>query len=515
MPVMGADVVATSQPLAAQAGMEAFCRGGNAADAALAAAIALTIVEPTSNGIGSDAFALIWAEDKLHGLNASGRSPAGWTREHFSKYDAMPQLGWDSVTVPGCVSAWQAVSRRFGRLPFADLFPAAIRYAQEGFPVSPITARAWKRAEERFAAFPNFTEAFLPGGKAPLVGDLFALPEAARTLEQIAASDGDSFYRGALAERLVACAEQEGGLLRGEDLAGHRPFWCEPITQEFHGLELAEIPPNGQGLAALIALGILKHTPLADHKRDSAAAMHLQIEAMKLALADAHAYIADPQAMAAVSTRRLLDPEYLRRRSALIDPKEARPATHGVPTDHGTVYLSAADRDGMMVSFIQSNYWGFGSGVVVPGTGISLQNRGWGFTREPGHPNEVGPRKLPFHTIIPGFVLRGGRPLMSFGVMGGPIQAQGHVQMMVRLALYRQNPQAASDAPRWRVLNGNAVALEQGMDPEAINGLRDLGHEVTVLDPTEFGGAQLIYRLEHGHYCAGSDSRKDGQAVAR
>jgi gamma-glutamyltranspeptidase/glutathione hydrolase len=514
MPVMANNVVATSQPLAAQAGLRMLLSGGNAVDAALAAAITLTVVEPTSNGIGGDAFAILWDGTQLHGLNASGRSPAALTPERFAGHGSMPLRGWEAVTVPGAVSGWVMLSERFGRLPFETLFEPAIRYARDGFLVSPITARAWSFAPRAFADHPEFAQAFLPQGRAPSAGEVWHFEDQARTLELIARSRGEAFYRGELAERIAAHASASGALLSEEDLASHTSDWCGTIQQAYGEVELHEIPPNGQGLAALLALAILQHHDLAQYRADSADSLHLQIEAMKLALADAHQYVADPTSMD-VTTGELLEPAYLAERAQLIDMTRAQDFGHGVPKRGGTVYLTAADERGMMVSFIQSNYYGFGSGIVVPGTGISLQNRGAGFTLQQGHPNRVAGGKRPFHTIIPAFLMQGGQPLMSFGVMGGPMQTQGHVQMVVRLRDYRQNPQTASDAPRWRIMEGHKVAVEQGFAPEVLDELTARGHQITLTTSEEsfsFGGAQLIYRSDHG-YIAGSDHRKDGQAV--
>lgn len=513
MPVMAKNVVATSQPLAAQAGLQMLVQGGNAVDAALAAAMALTVVEPTSNGIGSDAFCILWDGHELHGLNASGRSPAALTPERFAGQSAMPLRGWDAVTVPGAVSSWVTLSGRFGKLPFEKLFEPAIRYAREGFLVSPITARAWAASARIFADVPDFAP-FLPGGRAPKAGELFRFEDQAETLEQIAATQGQAFYRGDLAAKIAAHAAASGGLLTEDDLGSHQADWVGTISQGYRGVTLHEIPPNGQGLAALLALGILEHHPVAEYGADSADALHAQLEAMKLAFADAHRYVSDP-AFADMSVQALLDPAYLAERAALIDMEQARNPGYGVPNRGGTVYLTAADADGMMVSLIQSNYYGFGSGVVVPGTGISLQNRGAGFTLQKGHPNEVGPNKRPFHTIIPAFLMDGPAPLMSFGVMGGPMQPQGHAQMVVRLRDFVQNPQAASDAPRWQVTGGLGVSVEPGFRAEVLNDLIARGHELKEagLEASfAFGGAQLIYRLEDG-YLAASDHRKDGQAV--
>lgn len=514
VPLLSRNVVATSQPLAAQAGLRMLLAGGNAVDAGLAAAIALTVVEPTGNGLGSDAFAIIWDGRELHGLNASGRSPAAWTPERFAGSAAMPQRGWESVTVPGAVSAWEALSSRFGRLPFDDLFEPAIEYAEQGFALSPTIATLWKNGANLLSDQPGFAETFMPNGRAPRAGELFRNAAQAKTLRLIAESRGDAFYRGVIAEQIAAEAARHGAALGAEDLAEHTPEWCGTISTAFEGFDLHEIPPNGQGIAALIALGMLAHTDIAVREPDDPQAIHLQIEAIKLALADTKRFVGDPGYMA-TGVDALLDPDYLASRARAIDPSRAQVATAGAPREGGTVYVTAADDAGMMVSFIQSNYSGFGSGVVVPGTGIHLQNRGYGFTTERGHPNEVGARKRPFHTIIPGFVTSNGLPEMSFGVMGGPMQAQGHVQMVMRCLIAGQNPQAASDAPRWRFVSDRKVALEAAMPRATLEALSDLGHEISLEAPDSafgFGGAQLIRRTPAG-YVAGSDHRKDGNAV--
>ena len=510
--VLARNVVATSQPLATEAGIEMLRRGGNALDAALAAAIALTQVEPTGCGIGSDAFAILWDGADLHGLNASGRAPTAWTPERFA--GGMPERGWDTVTVPGAVSAWVTLSERFGRLPFEALFEPAIRYAERGFHVSPVIARQWALGVEALSDQPGF-EHFMPEGRAPRAGELFTSPEAAATLRLIAGTRGEAFYRGELAKRIADHAAEHGGAMTADDLAAHEADWCGTISGAFDAAELHEIPPNGQGLSALMALGMLRHTSIRDHAPDSAEAMHLMWEAMKLAFRDAERFVADAEAMEAVTPADLLDADYLAARAALIDEGCAQDFGHGQPSGAGTVCLAAADEGGMMVSFIQSNYDGFGSGVVVPGTGIHLQNRGCGFTLEEGHPNRVGPRKRPFHTIIPGFVMRDGAPLMAFGLMGGMMQAQGHVQMVLRTQLWRQDVQTAADAPRWRVLEGRDVACEAGMDEATLERLAAMGHSIVREAPGSafgFGGAQLVHRVDGG-YAAGSDPRKDGAAA--
>jgi len=513
MPVLAGNVVATSQPLAAQAGLRMLLKGGNAVDAALATAITLTVVEPTMNGIGSDAFALVWDQSQLYGLNASGRAPKAWTAQRFAGRESMPATGWDAVTVPGAVSAWAALSGRFGRMPFAELFSAAIGYAENGFLISPTVARQWQTQAPQLIDQPGFAQAFLPGGRAPAAGELFRNPPQARTLEAIAQSRGEAFYRGELAQKIAAASRAQGGAMSTEDLAAHQPDWVEPIAQDYRGVRLHEIPPNGQGIAALMALGILGNFDLAQAPVDSADSLHLQMEAMKLAFADVYRNVADPKWMR-VSPQDLLDPEYLRRRAALIDPAYAQDFGHGTAPGSDTVYLTAGDASGMLVSYIQSNYTGFGSGVVVPETGISLQNRGLGFSLKSGHPNEVAPGKRPFHTIIPAFATRGAAPLVSFGVMGADMQPQGHVQMLVRIADYGQNPQAAADAPRWKVFRGRQIALEHAVPARVAAELARRGHQVRHTERwnMEFGAAQLIYRVDGG-YVAASDPRRDGQAV--
>ncbi len=533
MPILARNVVATSQPLAAQAGLRMLMKGGSAVDAVLASAIALTVLEPTSNGIGADAFAILWDGKQLRGLNASGRSPAAWTPERFKDLPAMPERGWDSVTVPGCVAAWAELSAQYGKLPFADLFEPAIQYAAGGFMVTPTIARLWEKQVPALASLPGFAESFLPKGRAPLAGETFIFPDQARTLMRIAETKGESFYRGDLAEKMVAHSSQYGGAMTLEDLASHRVDWVEPLGQDYRGYRLHEIPPNGQGIAALVALGILENLDMAGLPVDSADSLHAQIEAMKLAFADTYEYVSDPATMR-VKPAEMLDREYLKNRAKRIDMKKAQDPTFGTPPRGGTVYLTAADASGMMVSYIQSNYMGFGSGVVVDGTGISLQNRGYGFTLKPGHANQVAPKKRPFQTIIPAFITRDGKPVMSFGVMGGSMQAQGHSQIMIRFADYQQNPQAAADAPRWRIdttptdgiphfssdvlgeinHSGPSVGIELGIHPDVIAELKRRGHDMKQAErwSTDFGRAQLIYKMDDG-YLAASERRTDGQAV--
>ena len=525
VPVFGRNIVSTSHPLAAQAGLRMLWKGGNAVDAAIAAAAAMTIVEPCSNGLGSDAFCILWDGKALHGLNASGCAPAAWTPEYFrAKYGAdaktPPKRGWDSVTVPGAVSAWVALSERFGSLPFADLLEPAIEIAERGYAVPWVVRQKWAMAAAlpELTDQPGFAEAFLPNGRAPEVGELFRFPAAARTLRLIAESHGEAFYRGEVAQAIAAHAKAHGGAMTAADLAAWRPEWVEPIGRDYAGHRLHEIPPNGQGIAALIALGILSHFDLAGMKADGVEAQHLQIEAMKLAFADTYRYVSDARSME-VTPAQMLDDEYLFQRAKLIDRRRAQDFGAGNPVKGGTIYLTAADERGMMVSFIQSNYMGFGSGVVVPGYGVSLQNRGHGFSLRAGSPNVVAPGKRPFHTIIPAFLTKDGKPQMSFGVMGGNMQPQGHLQTLVRMLDFRQEPQAACDAPRWRFNQGLSINVEATMPAATREGLRALGHQVESFQDSyqDFGAGQFIWRLGDPAvqgYVAASDPRRDGLAAA-
>ncbi len=514
-PVFGRSAVATSQPLASMAAIEMLMAGGNAVDAAVAAAMTLTVVEPTGCGLGSDAFAIVWDGAKIHGLDASGRSPAEWTPARFSGQKAMPQQGWDSVTVPGAVSAWSALLQRFGRLTMNQVAAPAIRHARAGFAVTPIIAELWQRGAEALRDQPGFAETFMPGGRAPMAGELWRSSGHAETLSRIAETNGEAFYRGDIAERIVADAARHGGAMSADDLLSHKVDWVQPLTQRFANFDVLEIPPAGQGVGALMALGMLEGMLGPDGGPDDPAEIHLAIEAAKLALADLDQHVADRDAMA-LTAQDLLAPEYLAGRASLFDPDRAGLPAFGQPGPGGTVCLSVGDSDGMMISFIQSNYMGFGSGVVVPGTGISLQNRGFGFSLKAGHPNEVGPRKRPFHTIIPGFVCDAdGAPRMAFGLMGGPMQAQGHVQLALRILRHGQNPQAAADAPRWRVVEGRQIAIEPELDRRVGAALRARGHQLTSSTADSafaFGGAQIVLRTDAG-YVAGSDPRKDGLAL--
>jgi gamma-glutamyltranspeptidase/glutathione hydrolase len=514
MPLLARNLAATTQPLAAQAGVRMMLKGGNAVDAAVASAIALTVVEPIMNGIGGDLYAMVWDGARLHGLNSTGESPAAWNVERFAGRTSMPMKGWDSVTVPGGVAGWKALSDRFGRLPFADLFEPAVDYAMNGFLISPVIASVWQELADMVSDQPGFASTFLRDGRAPQAGELRRSPEQGESLRAIAESGGDAFYRGPIAESIVDFSNRTGGCFTLDDLAAHKVEWVEPLPQTYRGVTLHEIPPNGQGICALMALGMLEHFDIRGMGLDSADSYHVMIEVTKRAFADLYAHVSDPRSMR-LSTSDLLSPAYLAHRARDIDLLRASDPLPGAPPQRGTVYLSTADASGMMVSLIQSNYWAFGSGLVVPGTGIALHNRGANFSLTPGHPNQVGPRKKPLHTIIPAFVTRAGQPVMSFGVMGGAMQAQGHLQMMSRLVDFGQNPQAMCDAPRFMVApQDGSLSVEQHLPIGVIEDLRRRGHRISI-EPTGhlmFGAAQLIHRVEGG-FLGASDGRRDGQAV--
>ncbi|MEM7065147.1 MAG: gamma-glutamyltransferase family protein [Cyanobacteria bacterium P01_B01_bin.77] len=507
--------VATSQPLAAATGAEILLAGGNAVDAAIAMAIDLTIVEPTSNGLGSDAFALVW-DGELHGLNASGKSPQALSPDMWANLEELPLHGWLATTVPGAVSAWQTLWRRWGKLPFRQLFEPAIRHAEKGFPVSPITARNWQKQAKNYLSLDGeahkpFRTCFFPNDRAPRPGDMWRCPEQADTLRELATTEGESFYRGKLAEQLVAFSAATEGVFSLDDLRTHQAEWVDPISTTYRGLTVSELPPNGQGIAALMALNIVEGFDLGAQSRESVTNYHQQIEAMKLAFADAHRYVADPRTMD-IATAELLDKAYAAQRRGLIGDRAMPLAEPGLPKG-GTVYLAAAD-DELMVSFIQSNFMGFGSGIAIPGTGIALQNRGSGFVLDERHPNAIAAGKRPFHTIIPGFLSRDGQALGPFGVMGASMQPQGHLQVVSNLVDQGLNPQAALDAPRWRFDRGNRVFLEQTVPRHVALGLSDLGHDVHVVaEPDTFGKGQVILRLENGVLVAGSEPRADGMVI--
>jgi gamma-glutamyltranspeptidase/glutathione hydrolase len=531
---MGRNVVSTSHPFAAQAGLKIIQQGGNAIDAAIAAAAALMIVEPVSNGLGSDCFAIVWDGKELHGLNSSGTAPQAWSPDYFSKKYGMdangladrPKRGWDSVTVPGALAGWEELHRRFGSLPLGDLLQPAIEIAERGYAMAPVVAHKWAAAIPELRDQPGFAQAFMPHGRAPEIGEIFRFQAAAKTLKTIAKSGIREFYEGEIAQAIAQYSKSHGGSMTLEDLAAYRPDWVGTIQQEMKAADgktyaMHEIPPNGQGIGALIALGILQHFDLASLPVDGVQSQHLQIEAMKLAFADVYQYVADPRSMQ-VTPEQMLDPAYLAQRAKLINPNKATHFPFGLPQSGGTIYLSATDEQGRMISFIQSNYMGFGSGVVVPDWGISLQNRGFGFSMDPKSANIVAGGKRPFHTIIPAFLTRKEGdtylPQMSFGVMGGDMQPQGHLQTILRMLSYRQQPQAACDAPRWKVNRDFSLDVEANMNAATVQGLSDLGHTLKKIDDPymDFGAGQFIWRLsddiEDG-YIAASDPRRDGQAA--
>ena len=514
-------VVATSQPLASQAGLAALQRGGNAVDAALAAGIALTVVEPASNSIGGDTLALVWDGERLHGLNGTGRAPAALRPEVLTRrgHSEMPDHDWSTVTVPGAPAAWRDLHSRFGKLPFESLFTAAIGYAERGYPVAPINLWTWRYALEQnhpsltgeeFAGLPAV---FAPEGRAPRVGEMWRAPEMAQTLRRIAETHADAFYRGEIAERICAFAAKTGGFLTADDFARHTSDWVEPITTSYRGYDVWEMPPSTQGLATLLALNILEGYELSALPRESVESFHLQLEAMKLAFADVHHFVADPS-HAHVPVAELLSKSYAARRRALIG-EQALLAEVGDPLASDTTYLCAADAGGMMVSFIQSTFGSFGSHIVAPGTGFPLQNRGSGFSLVEGHANLLAPGKRPFHTLIPGFLTHAGKAVGPFGVMGGHMQPQGHVQMMVNTLDYAMDPQTSLDASRWSCWGERYIKLEPSAQQLA-EGLAARGHEVEIDPEVDWAGrGQIIWRLSDGTggYVAGSESRADGQAA--
>lgn len=511
-------MVATSQPLAAQVGMRILQQGGNAVDAAIASAAALTVVEPTSNGIGSDVFAIVWMNGKLHGLNASGPAPAGATIEAVKAlgHERMPKHGMIPVTVPGAPAAWSTLSERFGKLPFAELLAPAIEFAEQGFPVSPVVHQMWEDAFHSYSryddkAFLPWFDTFAPEGRAPRPGEMWSSPDHARSLRLIGESHARTFYDGELADRIDAFFRERGGLLRREDLAAFTPEWVEPISTRYRGHEIWEIPPNGCGLIALQALGMLEQ--LSVEGRDPVDTLHRRIEATKLAYVDGLHYITDREAMRP-SVDQMLADDYFKSRAALIGERALDPV-HGNPITGGTVYLATADAEGNMVSFIQSNFKGFGSGIVVPGTGISLQNRGWSFSLDPEHANALAPGKRTYHTIIPGFITRDGQAVGPFGVMGGFMQPQGHVQVVTAMLDDHLNPQAALDVPRWKWTEGRTVEVEPHFPDHLAQALARRGHKIVkAADPISFGRGQIILRdSETGVLSGGTEPRTDGAVI--
>lgn len=508
-------MVAASSALASAAGLAMLRQGGNAVDAIVATAAALTVLEPTSNGLGSDAFALVWQNNALHGLNASGPAPQAISIEKvLARHGgpAMPRYGWTPVTVPGAVGAWAALSARFGKLPFATLLEPAIAYASEGYPVPPMLAFLWGEAFQTLREhctgpeFAAWYSTFAPQGRAPLAGEIVRLPHHARSLQAIAQSRAEDFYRGDLAARIAAESAAFDGYLSAADLAAFQPQWVDPISVSYRGCELWEIPPNGQGITALMALNILKEFPL--ESLDAVEARHLQWEAMKLAFADARHYVTDNRHMA-VDYHNFLEPAFGAARARQITSQAALPAPVQLPKG-GTVYLCAADAQDNMVSYIQSNYMGFGSGIVVRDTGIALQNRGADFSLDPQHANCLQPGKKTYHTIIPAFITKGGRPIGPMGVMGAYMQPQGHVQVMCNLVDFKLNPQQALDAPRWQWVGDRRFLVEPSFPVETARQLAGKGHEVEVaLQSTSFGRGQLILRLDNNVLVGAAEPRTD------
>jgi gamma-glutamyltranspeptidase/glutathione hydrolase len=511
-------MVATGQPLAAQAGLAILRQGGNAIDAAIATAAALTVVEPTANGIGSDAFALIWTGGKLHGLNASGPAPRRISLKALADQGIkeMPKQGFIPVTVPGAPAAWAALSERFGRLPLTEVLRPAITYASEGYPLSPNLSYFWQRAYQGYKQsltgpeFAHWFTTFAPEGRAPHAGELWRSPDHAATLQAIAETKAEAFYRGHLADQIDRFSQQHGGYLRKDDLEAYRPEWVEPIKVNYRGYDVWEIPPNGHGIVALMALNILKGWDFTE--RDTVDTYHKQIEALKLAYVDGRKYVADPKSMT-VRVEDLLSEGYAHERRQLIGKTALQPAP-GTPPQGGTVYLATADGEGNMVSFIQSNYMGFGSGLVVPGTGISLQNRGHNFSMDATHDNRLEPGKKPYHTIIPAFLSKGDQPVGPMGVMGGFMQPQGHLQMVMNMVDFHLNPQAALDAPRWQWQEGKSVEFEHATAAHLVEALARMGHNARwALGSGGFGRGQIIVRQDNGVLVGGTEPRTDGQVA--
>lgn len=513
-------MVATSQPLAAQAGLEMIRKGGNAIDAAIATAACLTVLEPTSNGIGGDAFALVWTNDQLYGLNASGPAPKSISIEKLKTrgYQAMPLYGVIPVTVPGAPAAWASLSERFGKLPFTDVLKPAIEYAEEGFPLTPVLGENWHKAYQMYKkdvhgeAFKAWFETFAPEGKPPQIGEIWRSSAHSKTLQSIAETKAESFYRGALAEKIDRFVKQHAGYLSAEDLGDYQPQWVEPVKVNYRGYDVWEIPPNGQGLVALMALNLVHGFDFPE--KEHVDTYHKQIEAMKLAFADGLHYITDPQHMK-VNVDDLLSERYAKERRKLIREEAALPQA-GSPPQGGTVYLASADGEGNMVSFIQSNFHGFGSGIVVPGTGISLQNRGHTFSLDPDHDNCLRPGKRTYHTIIPGFLTKDGQPIGPFGVMGAYMQPQGHFQVVMNSIDFKLNPQAALDAHRWQWIKGKMIEVEPDFPNHIAQALERKGHEVRkAVDRTPFGRGQIIWRdPKTGVLAGGTEARTDGSIAA-
>ncbi len=509
-------MVATSSPLAAEAGLEILRMGGNAIDSAIATAACLTVVEPTSNGIGGDAFALVWFNQKLHGLNASGFAPERMNIDniHSKGLDTIPRFGLVPITVPGVPAAWASLNQKFGKLSLIDCLRPAIRYALEGYPVSEHVAKHWQNAFNIYLKhligneFKPWFETFSFNQKAPLRGQIVKLPHHAKTLETIGLTNSDDFYQGQIADQIDAFSQKYNGFIRKSDLMKYKPLWVDPISINYKGYDIYEIPPNGQGLIALQALNIIKGFDFSVKEDEST--YHKQIEAIKLAFADGLSQISDPDFMK-ISHHQLLSDTYAQLRRDMITEHALEPTPFDFK-DAGTVYLCTADHEGNMVSYIQSNYMGFGSGIVIPNTGIAMQNRGLNFSLETNHPNELKPFKRPYHTIIPGFIMKDKQAIGPFGVMGGFMQPQGHLQVIMNLIDFKMNPQSAVDAPRWQWVDHKKVIVEPSVSNEIIDALIKRGHEVKIeSELSNFGRGQIILRNpETGVYTGGTEPRCDG-----
>lgn len=521
-------MVCTSQPLATQVALDILKKGGSAVDAAIAADAMLGLVEPTGSGMGGDLFAIVWdaKTKKLYGLNASGRSPKSLTLAYFKEKGIkhIPALGPLPVSVPGCVDGWFELHNKFGALKMEEILQPTINYAREGFPLTELIAYYWQRNAERLKQFEGFSETYMPNGKAPVKGEIFKNPYLANTLEKVAKNGRDEFYKGSIAKTIDSYMKKQGGFLSYEDLASHKSEWIDPVSSSYRGYDIWELPPNGQGIATLQILNILENYDIKSMGFGSAEYMHLFIEAKKLAFEDRAKYYADP-AFSKIPYNKLISKEYAKERMKLINQNRAANKYDAGELQTGnTIYLTVADKDGNMVSLIQSNYRGMGSGMTPTGLGFILQDRGEMFSLTDGHPNVFEPGKRPFHTIIPGFITKDGKPWISFGVMGGAMQPQGHAQIVVNLIDFGMNLQEAGDAPRIqhdgsseptdeKMTDGGIVYLESGFDYQQIRKLLGKGHKISYsLDG--YGGYQAIwFDAKNGVYFGASESRKDGQAA--
>ena len=514
-------MVATSQPLAAEVGLEILKKGGNAVDAAIATAACLTVVEPTANGIGGDAFAIVWINGEMHGLNASGSAPKAISIDAMKKlgHETMPTFGWLPVTVPGVPSAWSTLSKRFGKLPLIEVLKPAIKIATEGYAVTPAIAKSWQRVYELYSAnmdkeeYVEWYRNFAPLGRAPFAGEIIKLPDHAATLAEIGKTNAESFYRGNIADKIVATSKKAGGFFEASDLANHEPEWVQPLSIDYRGYDVWELPPNGQGVIALTALNILKEFSF-DHV-DTKTRLHQQIEALKIAFTAAQNHISDPQVTDPSLVSKLLSQEFAEQQAKSITNQAHEPAEVEIAKG-GTVYLATADVEGNMVSYIQSNYMGFGSGVVIPGTGIAMQNRGADFSLDPYHVNALVGGKKTYHTIIPGFLTKKGQAIGPFGMMGGYLQPQGHVQLLVNTIELGLNPQKALDEPRFHWIKGKKVEFEPEFSPQLIADLAAKGHAIKPLDDKSFfGRGQIIWRNpDTGELAGGTEKRTDGHIAA-